>query len=275
MADSMYSTPIMGTSTALGGINPMQFQRNTTLMGTTMPTMPQVSTVMPSPIPTVTQTPQVSTVMPPMPTTTQTPQVSTPMPPMPPIPSVTQASQTPLSYRAIFSADPDTIFSRRNQDGISFTVPSKGYSSNFAENQQRFKANFETFYAAATPSSMGSFVGTDGVTQNRSMLQFPPLSNDELLNNDMRQQTNLAQNNNFQNQIKQNIGAPEVSVPLVNNFAAVSSFLQKTQTQIPKIFLPVNTFYGGSSTSNGIRQNSATIVATNRYPVNVFYTNSR
>lgn len=260
MANGMYSTPLMGTGIVA---NPMGFQRNTTLMGTTMPTTPQVSTPMPPPpMPTVTQTPQVSTVIPPM---------STPMP----NPMSNSTTQSPLSYTAIFSADPDTIFSRRNQDGISFTVPSNGYSSNFVENQQRFKANFETFYAVSTPSSMQSFVGTNGVTQNGSMLQFPPLSNGGMLNDDTTQLNNIVQSSNFQNQIKQNIGAPEVSVPLVNNFAAVSSFLQKTPIQSTQILLPVNTFYGGGSTSNGIRQNSATIVATNRYPVNVFYTNSR
>lgn len=74
MANGMYSTPLMGTGIVA---NPMQFQRNTTLMGTTMPTTPQISTPMPPPMPTVTQTPQVSTVMP---TVTQTAQISTVMP---------------------------------------------------------------------------------------------------------------------------------------------------------------------------------------------------
>lgn len=76
MANGMYSTPLMGTGIVA---NPMGFQRNTTLMGTTMPTTPQVSTPMPPPLPIqpATQTPQVSTVMP---TVTQTAQISTVMP---------------------------------------------------------------------------------------------------------------------------------------------------------------------------------------------------
>ena len=62
MANGMYSTPLMGTGIVA---NPMQLQRNAMLMGTTMPTTPQVSTVMPPPpMQPATQTPQVSTVMP-------------------------------------------------------------------------------------------------------------------------------------------------------------------------------------------------------------------
>lgn len=272
MANGMYSTPLMGTGIVA---NPMQLQRNAMLMGTTMPTMPT--------------TPQVSTPMPPMSTTTQTPQVSTPMP------TVTQISQAPqvstvmpnpmgnggvnaqssLSYTAIFSADPNTIFTRRAQDVILFGVPSTGYPSNFAENQQRFKANFETFYSVSTPNGLQSSVEMSSVKQNGYVPQFPPILNEPFLDDNIIRQNNLLQNTDFQNQIKQNIGSSEVSVPLANNFAVVSPLTQKTSMQIAQISLPVNAFYDSGAASKGIRQNSAIIVSSNRYPVNVFYTNSR
>lgn len=255
MANGMYSTPIMGTSMALGGMIPMPLSP-TAPLNTTGTTTPQMSTPMPNPMGTT--IPQMSTPMP------IVPQVSTPMPTnngfglsvidrystSQPLSAFYDVLKTAVNVNNIIPSQefyaPNTNTTVSNQNGARQLRTTNGDMQNpLIVNDQRISNN-NLAVIDTTVSGLN---------------EQPLLANDLFAN--VMQNTDLV-TNVMQNTVRNVLTTGEPAT-LVNNFYAATQ-TQRMVSEPIRVNQPTNTFSGISPSSiSNVSNFAAYSLPTNRF----------